>query len=58
MIKVSVIIPIYNGQNYIDQIFYQIGAQTYSNLEVLLIDDGSTDESGSVIENKISTQII
>ena len=51
--KVSVIIPIYNGENYIDNIFRQIGAQTYQELEVLLINDGSTDESASAIEERI-----
>ena len=54
MKKVSVIIPIYNGQNYIESIFDQIGAQTYQELEVLLINDGSTDDSAIVIADMIS----
>ncbi|WP_026527619.1 glycosyltransferase [Butyrivibrio sp. VCD2006] len=53
MKKVSVIIPIYNGQNYIENIFYQIGTQSYKNLEVLLIDDGSTDDSAEIVAGKI-----
>ena len=53
MKKVSVIIPIYNGQNYIENIFNQIGAQSYKDLEVLLIDDGSTDDSAKVITEKM-----
>ncbi|WP_026664671.1 glycosyltransferase family 2 protein [Butyrivibrio sp. FC2001] len=53
MKKVSVIIPIYNGEKYIDGIFRQIGAQTYKNLEVLFIDDGSKDNSASGIKENI-----
>ncbi len=51
---VSVIIPIYNGEKYIDKLFEQIEAQTYRDLEVLLINDGSTDGSLAAIENRIS----
>ncbi|SDB36357.1 glycosyltransferase [Butyrivibrio sp. INlla16] len=54
MKKVSIIIPVYNGANYIDEIFRQIGAQAYRELEVLLVDDGSTDDSGRVIREKIA----
>ncbi|WP_026523835.1 glycosyltransferase family 2 protein [Butyrivibrio sp. MB2005] len=51
--KVSVIIPIYNGQNYIDEIFRQLLSQTYQNLEVILVDDGSADDSAKIIEEHI-----
>jgi glycosyltransferase involved in cell wall biosynthesis len=51
--KVSVIIPIYDGQNYIDEIFRQLLSQTYQNLEVILVDDGSADDSAKIIEEHI-----
>ncbi|GAA0540133.1 glycosyltransferase family 2 protein [Chitinophaga japonensis] len=46
---VSVIIPCYNGASYIRQALESISAQTYQQLEILVLDDGSTDGSYSVI---------
>jgi len=40
---VSIIIPVYNGQQYIDNVLDSCMSQTYKNIEILLIDDGSTD---------------
>lgn len=45
MKKVSIIVPVYNAGNYIDQSISSIVEQTYSNLEIILIDDGSADDS-------------
>lgn len=42
---VSVIVPVYQAERYLDDCVKSILAQTYQNLEVLLIDDGSTDSS-------------
>ncbi|MDN5372942.1 MAG: hypothetical protein PWR19_1988 [Carnobacterium sp.] len=42
---VSIIIPIYNTADYLDKMIDSILNQTYQNIEVILIDDGSTDES-------------
>lgn len=42
----SVIVPCYNVEKYIDKCVSSIVVQTYSNLEILLIDDGSTDKTG------------
>ena len=42
---ISVIIPVYNVENYLRECLDSVLAQTYSNYEVLLIDDGSTDSS-------------
>lgn len=47
---VSVIIPVYNVENYLERCVKSITNQTYSNLEILLVDDGSTDSSGEVCE--------
>lgn len=43
---VSVIVPVYNVEKYIDVCIESIINQTYKNIEILLIDDGSTDDSG------------
>ena len=40
---ISVIVPVYNVEDYLDACVTSITTQSYSNLEILLIDDGSTD---------------
>lgn len=47
---VSICIPVYNGRDYVDECLTAACTQTYKNLEVLVVDDCSTDESVSVIE--------
>lgn len=42
-IKISVVIPIYNTEKYIDRCVESIITQTYQHLEIILVDDGSTD---------------
>ena len=51
MKKVSVIIPMYNAEPYIRQCIQSVILQTWSNLEILVIDDGSTDRSIEVCED-------
>lgn len=46
--KVTIIIPVYNAENYIDMVLDSVCGQTHENLEILLIDDGSKD--GSLIK--------
>lgn len=45
---ISVIVPIYNLENYIDRCLESIIGQTHQNLEIILVDDGSTDRSGKI----------
>lgn len=49
-VLVSVIIPVYNVESYIEKCIKSVVSQTYKNLEVLLIDDGSTDNSGTICD--------
>lgn len=48
---ISVIIPVYNVEKYLERCIYSVINQTYANFEVILIDDGSTDRSGQICEN-------
>lgn len=47
-IKISVIVPIYNVEQYLSQCLDSIINQTYTNLEIILINDGSTDNSEKI----------
>lgn len=47
---ISVIIPIYKAEKYIEKCVRRIMEQTYQNLEIILVDDGSPDESGAICE--------
>lgn len=49
--KVSIIIPIFNGEKYIYRCLESIKNQTYKNLEIICIDDGSTDNTQEILEN-------
>lgn len=48
--KISIIVPIYNNEKYIDKCVESVLCQTYENWELILINDGSTDNSLSVCE--------
>lgn len=48
---VSVIVPIYNAKKYLVQCLDSIASQTYQNLEIICINDGSTDGSDQIIES-------
>ena len=48
--KVSIIIPVYNVERYLDRCVESVLRQTYPDFEVLLIDDGSTDHSGTLCD--------
>ena len=45
---ISIIVPIYNVGQYLDQCVQSLSSQTYQNLEILLIDDGATDNSPEI----------
>lgn len=47
---ISIIMPVYNTQDYVERSVHSILAQTYTNLELICIDDGSTDETGVILD--------
>ena len=47
---VSIIVPVYNNYNYIDKCLSSISKQRYKNIEVIMVDDGSTDGSADVCD--------
>jgi len=48
MSKVSVVVPVYNAQEYLRRCVDSILNQTYTDLEIILVDDGSTDQSAEI----------
>lgn len=50
MIAISIIVPVYNVEKYLPQCIDSILIQTFTNFELLLIDDGSTDSSGKICD--------
>ncbi len=51
---ISVIVPVYNVAEYLTRCVESIIAQTYKNLEIILVDDGSTDDSGVMCDNYLN----
>ncbi|WP_290139626.1 glycosyltransferase family 2 protein [uncultured Dubosiella sp.] len=47
---ISIIVPVYNCEKYLPETIKSIITQTYSNFEIILIDDGSTDSSGKICD--------
>lgn len=52
-IKVSVIIPVYNVENYLEKAVDSVLAQTLKDLEIILVDDGSSDASGKICDTYV-----
>ena len=48
--KISIIVPVYNAEKYLNRCIDSILAQTFSDLELLLVNDGSTDKSSSICD--------
>lgn len=53
--KISVIIPIYNSEKYLKECIESVLDQNYLDLEIILIDDGSTDNSKLICEEYVQT---
>lgn len=54
MPKVSVILPVYNAEKYIERSLYSVLDQTLDDIQIIIIDDGSTDNSFSIINSIIN----
>ena len=52
MYKVTVIVPVYNAENYICECIDSILGQTLDQIELIVIDDGSTDRTGTILDEK------
>ena len=50
MDKISVIIPVYNVEKYLDKCIESVVRQTYQNIEIILVNDGSLDNSGQICD--------
>ena len=47
---ISIIVPVYNVENYLEECLDSIKNQTYTDIEVILVNDGSTDGSKKICE--------
>lgn len=51
MSKISIVIPVYNVETYLEECVQSVRNQTFSDIEIILIDDGSTDKSGQICDH-------
>ena len=56
-LKVSVIIPTYNRASYLVEAIESALSQTYKDFEIIIVDDGSTDNTREVVERYIKSQV-
>lgn len=54
---ISIIIPLYNSENWIEETIVSVLKQTYTNIEIIVVDDHSTDNSYSIVSNINSSKI-
>ena len=48
--KISVVVPVYNVEAYVEKCLASLAAQTYPNMEVIVVDDASADGGGSICD--------
>ena len=53
---ISVVVPVYNVKEYLNRCITSIINQTYKNLEIILINDGSIDQSGIICDDFFSNR--
>ena len=47
---ISIIVPLYNSGKYVGECIESLISQTYKNIEIILVDDGSTDNAGKICD--------
>lgn len=52
---ISLIVPIYNSQMYLEKCLDSLLKQTYGSIEIILVNDGSTDNSAKFVKNMLKT---
>ena len=50
-LRFSVVVPIYNVEDFLEQCIESVLNQTYTNFELILVDDGATDQSGRICDD-------
>lgn len=55
---ISVVVPVYNGGSFLAEALASVFTQTYSNIEVIVVNDGSTDDTKQVAESFSSTKVV
>jgi glycosyltransferase involved in cell wall biosynthesis len=53
---VSIVIPVYNGERYIGRTLQSVAEQSHRNLEILIVDDGSTDGTGEILNTFVQQE--
>lgn len=53
--RIDVLIPMYNAEAFVDRCFASLLSQTYKNLRIVVVDDGSTDNSAALVKNYIKS---
>ena len=56
--RISVVVPIYNVEEYLDDCLRSIASQTFGDLEVIVVDDGSTDDTAEVVARYAGVRLI
>ena len=51
---VSIILPVYNAASFIEPVLDSLLTQTYPHIEIIIVDEGSTDSTFDIIQQKIS----
>ena len=54
---ISIVVPIYNAERYLDKCLSHLQRQTYSNIEILMIDDGSSDRSAEICKRYVESDL-